>query len=67
MDVGVDDLADGEGYHGGLGDAGLGLGDDVPARDDGDDDPLLDGGGFLEAVAQCCDALLLCPLDDGTA
>ena len=51
VDVGLDDLAYGEGDHGGLAGAGLGLGDDVAASDDGDDGPLLDGGGLLEAVA----------------
>jgi hypothetical protein len=47
---GVDDLADGEGYHGALAGAGLGLGDDVTAVDDGEYGALLDGGGLLEAV-----------------
>lgn len=44
-------MADGEGNHGGLSGTGLGLGDDVTALNDGPDGALLDGGGFLEAVA----------------
>lgn len=48
---GVDHLADGEGDHGCLAGAGLGLRDDVAAGDDGEDGALLDGGGLLEAIA----------------
>lgn len=43
-------MARGEGDHGGLSGAGLGLGYNVPALNYGPDGPLLDGGGLLIAV-----------------
>lgn len=43
-------MARGEGDHGGLSGARLGLGYNVPALNYGPDGPLLDGGGLLKAV-----------------
>lgn len=43
MDVGLVDLADEEGDHGGLAGPRLGLGDDAADGDDWDDGALLDG------------------------
>lgn len=46
----VDDLAHSKSNHGGLACAGLGLGNDVTALNDGPDGPLLDRRGLLEAI-----------------